>query len=141
MSFSLPSCWRGIRCTRPVIRSSRTTSAAVTIRLSGLASDRSWRSTPMYTDVLRRLGGDDQLSARIPGRHFVRGVTLCRVGGRYSESERDSLYLLLPHLRHAIDLAVRAARQTGDAGPLLRMTPSIQWTELQDAERHLIQEH
>ena len=111
------------------------------IAISDLTSDRQWRSTPMYTDVLSELGADDQISLRIPGPNFLRGITCCRPGRRFSDAEKDGLRALLPHMRHAINRAVRNARRGPESPLLVRMTPSVEVTTLEQVDRQLVRGH
>jgi DNA-binding CsgD family transcriptional regulator len=93
------------------------------VRTSDWVSHRQWRANPLYQDCYRHLGLDDQIAvAAVDRGDTFDGISLGRADRNYRDGERDTLSVVMPH--------VRAALRRAEAAPVevsaLRVAPTLE---------------
>jgi DNA-binding CsgD family transcriptional regulator len=89
------------------------------LRLSDVLTTRAWQSTAIYREAMR--GTTDQVCLPLCFRGAtVRAVTLSRVGGRFTDRQRDLLALTGAHVNAAL-----ARARLRDAAPGQQIAPVL----------------
>ena len=77
-----------------------------TLKISDFLSQRQFRQTGLYAEILRHVGGEDQMALVLPtSRSRIVAVAINRDHGRFTERDRLMLNLLRPHLAGAYERA------------------------------------
>ncbi len=79
---------------------------AAPVTLLDFLSPRQWRSSAVYSVSHRQMGADHQMTDVLAARHpAVRAVSVARGNPAYSETERELMALVRPHVRSALRTA------------------------------------
>ena len=90
--------------------------------VSDLVPDRTWRSSAVYREALRPLGGDDQMAIILRvASDQVEALSLTRHAGKFLDRDRELLERARPH----IAVAITRARQGSLGSPALQVRPDI----------------
>ena len=104
------------------------------ICVSDLLSARQWRATRVYSESLRGLGAENQMSLVLASRGSeARAVSVCRRGAAYRTGEREVLALVRPHLLAALRRAY--ARPSDHLA--MRVVPHVEIVRLDALDRVL----
>jgi len=104
------------------------------ICVSDLLSTRQWRATRVYSEALRGLGAENQMSLVLASRGSeARAVSVCRRGATYRDGERELLALVRPHLLAAL----RRAYARSSDHVALRVVPHVEYVRLDALDRVL----
>lgn len=109
----------------PLVRHFATPGASEVVSLGQLVSPRQWHNSPLYRECHRQLGIEDHLALAV---HLADGrmhaLTFGRDHGTFTQTSRDLLTLLAPHIRAAIRRSLMAPTPYR----VLRTFPNPAWT-------------
>jgi DNA-binding CsgD family transcriptional regulator len=99
------------------------------LAVSDVVSIRTWRSSQVYREAMRAVGGEDQM-AMILGvsRDAVGLVTLTRCGGTFTDADHQLLF----RARRHIAAAARRALRTRASGAAMQTRPIARWINLDE---------
>jgi len=99
----------------PVITHHRETGDGSARAISDFLSEEEFHATDLYREVYRRMGAEDQLAFILPSPpEMVVGIAMNRATRGFSETERELVELVRPHLSQAF----RDAQPREQADPL-----------------------